>query len=267
MPTVTSRDGTIIGYDRKGAGPAIILVAGATQYRDVDTTVTPALAELLSARFTVINYDRRGRGESGDTAPYAVAREIEDIASLIDLAGGRAGLFGMSSGAVLALEAGVALAGKVSGVVMYEPPIDPEQSSATAWREHAEMVALAEQGDGDGMMVAFMSGVGMPPEAVEGFRQSPAWPAYAAIGLTIEHDYRVMAEATDGDRHPARWRDATIPVLILDGSESYPFMRHGADWVAAGLPNATRRTLAGQSHEYDYKVVGPVLAEFFGGLT
>ena len=80
------------------------------------------------------------------------------------------------------------------------------------------MVALSERGDAEGMMAAFLAGVGMPPEAIEGFRQSPAWPAYAAVGLTIEHDYRVMAEATDGDRHPARWRDATIPVLSLAGS-------------------------------------------------
>lgn len=262
MPTITSKDGTVIGYDSRGSGPAIVLVAGATQYRAVDNT-TPAMIDLLADRFTVLNFDRRGRGESGDTGPYAVAREVDDIAALIDVAGGRAGLFGMSSGAVLALEAAAALPEKVTGVVMYEPPIDPEQSSETSWREHAEMAALAETGDAAGMMVKFMTGVGMPPEAVEGFRQSPAWPPYEAVGLTLEHDYRILAEATDGNRAPERWQRAKMPVLVVDGDASFPFMKAGADWVAAALPNATRRTLAGQSHEFDPKVLGPVLAEFF----
>lgn len=262
MPTITSKDGTVIGYDSRGSGPAIVLVAGATQYRAVDNT-TPAMIDLLADRFTVLNFDRRGRGESGDTGPYAVAREVDDIAALIDVAGGRAGLFGMSSGAVLALEAAAALPEKVTGVVMYEPPIDPEQSSETSWREHAEMAALAETGDAAGMMVKFITGVGMPPEAVEGFRQSPAWPPYEAVGLTLEHDYRILAEATDGNRAPERWQRAKMPVLVVDGDASFPFMKAGADWVAAALPNATRRTLAGQSHEFDPKVLGPVLAQFF----
>jgi len=263
MPTVTSRDGTTIGYDRKGSGPAIICVAGATQYRVVDQT-TPVMADDLANRFTVINYDRRGRGESSDVAPYAVAREIEDIEALIDLVGGKAGLYGMSSGAVLALEAGVALPDKVTGVLMYEPPIDPEQSSASAWEQHAEMVALFEKGDAAGMMATFMAGVGMPPEAVEGFKQSPAWPAFAAVGLTLEHDYRLMAEATDSDRTPARWQTIEAPVLVVNGDASYPFIDAGAAWVAAGVRGARRKVLAGQSHEFDPKVLGPVIAEFFG---
>lgn len=262
MATVTSRDGTIIGYDRKGKGPAIIFVAGATQYRAVDRT-TPGMADDLADRFTIVNYDRRGRGESTDTAPYAVQREIEDIEALIDMVGGKAGLYGMSSGAVLALEAAVKLPGKVTGVLMYEPPIDPEQSSASAWQQHAEMVALSEKGDADGMMVKFMSGVGMPPDALEGFRRSPAWPAFASVGLTLEHDYRVMAEATDGDHPPARWQDIDVPVLVVNGDASYPFIEPGAAWVAAAVPGARRQVLPGQSHEFDPKVLGPVIAGFF----
>lgn len=263
MPTVTSRDGTVIGYDRKGSGPAIIFVAGATQYRAVDR-ITPVMADDLSDRFTIINYDRRGRGESTDNAPYAVAREIEDIAALIDMAGGRAGLYGMSSGAVLALEAAAALPDRVTGLLMYEPPVDPAQSSATAWQEHAEMAALAATGRAGDMMAKFLSGVGMPPEAVEDFRQSPAWAAYEAVGLTLEHDYRVMAEANDRDAAPTRWQAVRAPVLVVDGDASYPFMRFGADWIAASVPGAIRRTLPGQSHEFDPKVLGPVLAGFFG---
>jgi pimeloyl-ACP methyl ester carboxylesterase len=263
MPAVISRDGTTIAYDRKGQGPVIIFVAGATQYRAVDTT-TPVMIDALSDRFTIVNYDRRGRGGSTDTGPYAVAREIEDIAALIDMAGGQAGLYGMSSGAILALEAGAALPGKVTGVLLYEPPIDPEQSSDNAWQQHAEMAALAAKGQGDAMMASFMAGVGMPPEAVEAFRQSPAWAGYAAVGLTLEHDYRIMAEAVDGDRPPARWHDIAVPVLVVNGDASFPFIEAGAAWVAEAVPNARRRVLPGQSHEFDPAILGPVLAEFFG---
>lgn len=262
MLTVTSRDGSIIGYDRKGSGPVIILVAGATQYRAVDTT-TPVMIDDLADRFIVINYDRRGRGASTDVAPYAVLREIEDIEALIDANGGRAGLYGMSSGAVLALEAGVALGNKITGVLLYEPPVDPAQKSADAWQRHAKMVDLAARGDADAMMVDFMSGVGMPPEAVQGFRNSPAWAGYAAVGLTLEHDYRIMAEATDGDRPPQRWHKIAAPVLVVNGDASFPFIEPGAAWVAAAVPGATRQVLAGQSHEFDPKVLGPVIAQFF----
>jgi pimeloyl-ACP methyl ester carboxylesterase len=103
----------------------------------------------------------------------------------------------------------------------------------------------------------------MPPEAVADFRQSPAWPAFAAVGLTIEHDYRVLADARASDRPPERWQGLETPVLILDGDASFPFMRAGADWVASGIPNVTRMTLAGQSHDFDPKVVGPEVARFF----
>ena len=262
MPTVTSSDGTTIGYDRKGHGPAIIFVAGATQYRAVDQ-ITPVMADDLSDRFTIITYDRRGRGESTDIAPYAVQREIDDIAALIAAVGGKAGLYGMSSGAVLALEATAALPDSVTGLLMYEPPIDPAQTPATTWQEHAEMAALAAAGRPGDMMAKFLGGVGMPQEAVDGFRQSPAWAAYEAVALTLEHDYRVMAEASDTTA-PARWQRVRAPVLVVDGDASYPFMRFGADWVATSVPGATRRTLPGQSHEFDHKVLGPVLAAFFG---
>lgn len=262
MPIVTSKDGTTIGYDRKGTGPAIIFVAGATQYRAVDQ-ITPTMADDLADRFTIINFDRRGRGESGDTAPYAVAREIEDIEALIDAVGGTAGLYGMSSGAVLALEAGVALPGRVTGVLLYEPPVNPAQSSASYWKQHAEMAALSAEGKAEAMMAGFMLGVGMPPEALEGFRQSPVWPAFAAVGLTIAHDYRVMAEATDGDKPPARWQAIKVPVLVVNGDASFPFIEPGAAWVAAAVPGARRQVLAGQSHEFDPKVLGPVLTAFF----
>ena len=262
MPTLTSKDGTTIGYDAKGIGPVIILVAGATQYRAIDQT-TPKVIDILAAQFTVVNFDRRGRGESTDTLPYAVAREIEDIEALIDAFGGRAGLYGMSSGAVLALEAAVALPGKVTSVFLYEPPVNVDQPSGDLWKQHGEVAAMAEKGDADGMMSHFL-GAFMSPEELEGFKQSPAWPAFAAVGGTIEHDYRVMAEARENDQHPGRWQKIAVPVLVVNGDASFDFIDAGAAWVAAGVPGAMRRILQGQGHDVSVDAIAPVMAEFFG---
>lgn len=263
MPHVTSKDGTRIGYDMAGSGPAVILVAGATQYRAIDRNITPALQRLLARQFTVINFDRRGRGESGDTLPYEGAREVEDIAALIEMAGGEAYVFGMSSGAVLALEAAAAMPRQVKAVALYEPPIDPSRTSQSYRDEHEKMARLAAEGRGSDMLSDFLSGVGMGPETLAGFKASPAWPAFAAVGLTLEHDYRLLADARSSDRPPERWQNAIMPVLILDGDQSFSFMGPGADWVAGGLHNAQRVTLAGQGHEYDPEKLAPLLTVFF----
>src|SRR5690606_10919121 len=229
MPHVTSKDGTRIGYHTAGEGPLLITVAGATQYRGIDPEGTPGLALVLSYNYTVLIYDRRGRGESGDTWPYEVAREIEDIEALIDANGGSAYLFGMSSGAVLALEATAALGSKVKGLVMYEPPIDPERSSESYQSDPRDMAALAAENRGEDMIVNFLADI-MPPELFDGFRKSPSWPTFAGVGLTIEHDYRVLADARATDDPPTRWKSIAVPVLILDGDASFTFMRPGADW-------------------------------------
>lgn len=239
MASTTSKDGTHIGYEIHGSGPLLICVAGATQYRAVDPDETPALARLLAGDFTVLIYDRRGRGESGDTAPYAVEREIEDIAALIAANGGTARLFGMSSGGVLALEA------------------------AAYQRDHAEMAALGAQGKAEEMMVSFLGAI-MPEEALTDFRNSPAWPAFASVGRSLEYDYRVLAGAREQDTPPPRWRRIDAPVLVIDGAESFPFMKQGADWIASGLPHAERRTLAGLDHSYDPQILAPLITRFFG---
>lgn len=262
MPQVISRDGTHIGYERQGSGPLVILVGGATQYRAVDMR-TPNMVNALASDFTVVTFDRRGRGESGDTWPYAVEREVEDIAALMDAMGGEAYLFGMSSGAVLALEAAVTLPRAVKALALYEPPIDPARSAASYQQDHAEMAGLAAQGKGREMMGNFLGSVGMSPEALAGFQQSPSWPAFEAVGLTIEHDYRILADARKDDAPPERWQNAIMPVLVIDGDKSFPFMAAGADWVASGLHNAQRLTLAGQSHDVDPLVLAPLLNVFF----
>ncbi len=261
MHKVISKDGTRIAYDLYGSGPLLICVAGATQHRAVDQEGTPALARLLSPHFTVLIHDRRGRGESTDTRPASPQAEVDDIAALIAAHGGEARLFGMSSGAVLAVEAAAALGEKIRGLVLYEPPIDPARSAQDYQDDHADMAALAQEGKAEDMMLAFLGAV-MPPDALEQFRRSPVWPAYAAIGLTLEYDYRILAAARQGDSPPARWSQIAAPVLVLDGDRSFPFMRAGADWVASGLPAAERRTLPGQDHGYDPAIMAPVIAEF-----
>lgn len=261
MPHVTSADGTTIGYETSGSGPLVIFVAGATQYRAVDNE-TPRTAKLLSDRFTVVLYDRRGRGESGNTEPYAVMREIEDIEALIDTLGGTAMLYGMSSGAVLTIDAAAALPRKVSRLICYEPPINAAQSKDQAFAELAEMEAFKAKGDGAGAMETFMASVGTPPDQLEGFKASPAWPPFAAVGTTIAHDYRVMAEATKGDMK-TRWRGVTQPALIVNGDASFGFMAAGADTAAAALPNAKRKTLPGQGHGPAPEIIAPVIADFF----
>ena len=262
MPTVTSRDGTIIDFDRKGAGPVLVLVAGALQHRAMDEN-TPQMADDLAQSFTVINYDRRGRGSSSDTAPYATQREIEDIEALINAHGGTAGVFGMSSGAVLALEATAALPHKISAALLYEPPIDPTDSPAEYQKRHADMAALAKTGDRDAMLTSFIAYTGMPAEALAEFKQSPVWRTFLSVAPTLEYDYRVLADARDSDGAPARWGKIAVPVMVVNGDASFPFMEAAADWVAAAVPGAQRRVMAGQSHEYDPKALGPVLRDFF----
>ena len=189
MPTVTSKDGTSIAYNTTGSGPALIIVTGATAFRGFDPNLQ-RLADLLAAQYTVINYDRRGRGESGDEGPYdpstAPQREIEDIAALIQSAGGRASLLGFSSGSVLALEA-TAAGLPVDKLVMYEPPfVLPGADFAPPAKDYVETLTRFGAGDDkDAAPAYFMQSLGMPPEAIEGSKHSPIWPLMQSIGPTI----------------------------------------------------------------------------------
>ena len=247
--TVTSKDGTTIAYSKVGNGPALVIVCGATQFRAFDSSLA-VLAELLASDHTVITYDRRGRGESGNTLPFSPAREIEDIAALIAAGRRRASLLGYSSGAVVALEAAVAGL-PVHKVIMYEPPFAlPESGAAPPPGDYVEVLnRMAAAGDKDGPPSYFLQSIGMPPEAVAGMRQSPMWPMMQSVGPTIAYDGQFMFDAYYTEsRFPDRWQKATMPVLVLDGDKSFPFMASAADAVAEELPNARRQTLAGQDH-------------------
>jgi pimeloyl-ACP methyl ester carboxylesterase len=263
MPTVTSKDGTTIAYSTLGQGPAVILVDGATGFRW--TSAPSELAQLLATNhFTVYSYDRRGRGESSDTSPYAVAREIEDIEALIDSAGGTSALYGISSGGALALEATLGLPDKVTKLAIYEVPYNDSVDAIQAWHDYRTQLATFLAAGQRGEAVAlFMKLVGVPDEMLAGMRDSPMWSILEAVAPTLAYD----AASLGPDRRVpvARAQAVSVPTLIVDGGASYemmPFMRASAETLSAAIPQARRETLEGQRHDVDAKVLAPVLAAF-----
>jgi len=269
MQKVISKDGTPIVFDRSGQGPAIILVGGATATRLAEASLAAALAP----HFTVFAYDRRGRGDSGDTAPYAVEREVEDIDVLINEAGGLAFVFGHSSGAVLALEAARLLLSKIKKLALYEPPFIIDDSRPPAPKDYAlHLKELVSSGHRDKAVEYFMTEVGSPPEMVAQMRQSPMWPGLEALAHTLAYDVTIVGDTQRGDPLPLRkWAGVTVPTLVMDGTvflgseERHVFMRHGAQELANILPHAQRRILEGQDHGPADDVLVPVLVEFFKG--
>lgn len=259
--TVTSKDGTTIAYDRVGHGPAVILVAGAMCSRNFWSG--PELAQLLAPTFTVYNYDRRGRDDSGDTQPYAVEREVEDIEALIDAAGGEACLDGHSSGASLALEATARLGNKVKRLAMYEAPYNDDPAAQGAFRGYrkdlAEALAAGRRGDA---VALFMRLVGTPDDQIEGMRQSPAWPVFEAIAPTLAYDAACMGESAAVPVDLAA--RVTVSTLVMSGGASPLFMHETAQTLGNTIPHAQVRSLEGQTHAVASDVLAPVLVEFFG---
>jgi pimeloyl-ACP methyl ester carboxylesterase len=259
--TVTSQDGTRIAYDTIGQGPAVILVAGALCSRSFWSG--PELAKLLAPRFTVYNYDRRGRGDSGDTKPYAVKREVEDIESLIDEAGGAAYLYGHSSGAALALEAAIRLGNKVKKLAMYEAPYNDDAEAGRAWKEYLKQLTEALAADRRGDAVAlFMKYVGMPADQIEAMRQAPTWPLLESIAPTLAYDHAAIL-GEDASVPTDRAASVDVPTLVMNGGASYAFMYDTAQALSKAIPNAKLRTIEGQTHAVDVDVLAPVLVEFF----
>lgn len=253
-----SRDGTAIAYERIGAGSPVVLVGGAMTTGD---GLLP-LAAQLSHRFGAVPYDRRGRGASGDTAPFAVAREVEDIAALIDAVGGSAALYGHSSGAALAVHA-AASGLPVTGVALYEPPFALDGSGAKERAEYTERLKelLAEDRRGDAVAL-FMALTGAPLEMIEGARHSPMWPGMEAIAPTLVYDDAALG---DGLVPVERLASLSVPVLGIAGGASPEWMRQAARNAADAAPDGTYRVLDGQTHMVDPAVLAPVLTEFFSG--
>ena len=261
MNKVISKDGTEIAYETGGKGPAIILVDGALCYRSFGPM--RELAKLLSPHFTVYTYDRRGRGESSNSKPYAVEREVEDINALIEAAGGSAFVYGISSGGCLALEAAARLGDKIKKLAIYEAPYNSDNTTRKEWKEYRKNLgdALAENRRGDAVGL-FMKLVGTPTEMVQGMRNSPVWPMFEAVAPTLAYD----AAAMGNDRSVPVKRAAEVvsPTLVMNGTV-IPFMLDTATMLTKNIPHAQHRTLEGQPHDVDLKVLAPILVEFFSG--
>jgi pimeloyl-ACP methyl ester carboxylesterase len=253
MNHVTSKDGTSIGYDRQGRGPAVILVGGGLD----DGSENAPLAVELARHFTVYNYARRGRGDSGDTQPYAVEREIEDIEALIAEAGGSAHVYGVSSGGMFALEAAAAgLA--IDKIGVYDVPYDTADNAPQRYRQYREQLgsALAEGRRGDAVEL-FMRLAGASEENIAGAKASPYWSGLEVLAHTLAYD-----AACYGKPPTARLARITQPTLVATGGGD-DFFGPAADAVAASIPRAERRVFQGQGHVADPKAVAPVLVQFF----
>ena len=259
MIKTTSADVTAIAADRIGSGPALVLVAHALATR----AAFGPLAELLAPHFTVYAYDRRGRGDSGDTPPYAADREVEDLAAVIGAAGGSANVFGHSSGAVLALDAAARNVG-VTKLAVYEPPfiVDGDPMPADFADQLAALVAADRSGDA--LALWMRSTVGMSEEAIAQARTEPWWPALEAVAHTTPYDAAITVPYLTGRPLPTqRWSKVTMPTLVLDGEVSPSFMREGTKALAGILPNATSTTFPGQGHGAPPEMIAPILTAFF----
>ena len=252
---VTSRDGTVIAYERTGTGPPLILVDAAGHYRDFSSF--RGLIGLLAADFTVYHYDRRGRGASTDTAPFAVEREVDDLAALIDGAGGAACLYAFSSGGLVALHA-AASGLAIPKMTLLEPPIAPDEDLAAQRAFTADLAGLVAAGRTDDAVEHFLTSIGVPDDIVAGMRATPSWAAMAAVAHTLVYD-SLVSEATSFELLAS----VTVPTLVLDSAGSTGDLATMAATVAAALPNASHRSLAGEWHGVSDEVLAPVLIEFF----
>jgi surfactin synthase thioesterase subunit len=261
MDTVKSADGTTIAYDRIGDGRPVIIVDGALCRRDFGPS--RPLASALSENFAVYIYDRRGRGDSADTPPYSVEREVEDIEALVREAGGSACLYGASSGAALALEAASRLR-SVERVAAYEPPFIVDDTRAPATDAIARIEDHVAAGRRPAAVAAFMRMVGTPAPAIVFMRLLPVWRKLTAVAHTLPYDLAIIGTHQQGKPLPGGlWAAVTVPALVMDGGKSPAWMRHGVQAVAQTVPGARYRTIDGQTHMVQAGAVAPILTDFF----
>jgi pimeloyl-ACP methyl ester carboxylesterase len=261
LHTISSPDGTKIAYDQQGEGPPLILVDGALT---VHSAGSGELAKLLAPHFTVIGFDRRGRGESGDTLPYAIDREIDDIEALIDHTGAGTGfLYGHSSGGPLAMRAAIRLGGKVAKLAMYEAPYNTDPGAQESWRQYlVELDQALAEGRGDDAVALFMRFIGTPAETVDGMRRAAFWPRLESVAPTLAYDHAaILGESWSVPTDLAA--RVAVPTLVMAGTASLPFMPDAARTLAQAIPNAELQTLEGQTHEVSPNALAPVLVNFF----
>lgn len=257
MKTIQSQDGTTLAYDVYGSGPVLIYITGASCFRSFMPIVHDAKA--FAKEFTVYNYDRRGRGDSTDTQPYAIEREVEDIAALIDAAGGRASLYGHSSGAVLALEAALRLSDRIDNVVMYDPSYVHDEAEKSQYNILSQQIhILLQAGKNAQAMTTFLKGIGMPKAWVYLMRIMPGWKTMAALAPTLAYDIALTRDLPPVDRAS----QITVPVQVIVGEKSPAGIHDVARQLTKAIPGATFIQLAGQDHMASAKALLPVLASF-----
>jgi pimeloyl-ACP methyl ester carboxylesterase len=253
--TVTSKDGTSIAYEQAGTGPALILVDAAGHYRKLSSF--DGLIGLLAADFTVYHYDRRGRGDSTDTQPYAVEREVDDLAALIDEAGGSAFLYGFSSGGLVALHA-AASGLTIPKLALLEPPIETNEDRSAQAAFTAELAELVAARRRTAAVECFLTSIGVPDEITAEMRENQSWSAMEAVAHTLVYDCTV-SEATSLQLLAS----VSVPTLVLDSEGSGDDLTGMAATIAKAIPNSSHRSLAGGWHGVPDDVLAPVLTEFF----
>lgn len=265
MPQVASADGTIIGYDwLSDDGPVLVLVGGGLD----DGTENVPLGKHLADTFAVVNYRRRGRGDSGDTQPYAVQREVEDLAAVIDATGGRAHLFAASTGGALALE-GAAAGLPIDRIAVHEVPYLLGEDMLASWRAYtADLDAALDADDRDEALRLFMRLAGSADEGIAGAEASEFWPPLRCLAPTLRYDAACLG---DGAPPAARLALVAQPVLLTTGASidanmaglPTDFFGAAADATASLLPNARRTTIELPGHVADPAVLGPILTAFY----
>ncbi|MFD3746311.1 alpha/beta fold hydrolase [Nocardia sp. NPDC058633] len=256
MRMATSKDGTELAYDVSGQGPALVYITGATCFR----RFRPVLADVgvFATKFTVYNYDRRGRGDSADVLPYAIEREVDDIEAVVDAAGGRAILYGHSSGAALALEAAVRMPDKIDRVVIYDAPYVHDEAERAAYAELAQKVyALLDEGRNARALKAFLSGIGMPRAFVALLPLFPGWKTMKALAPTLRYDIGITETLPPVER----FASIQVPVNVVVGGKNPAGMQQVARELASAIPRAAHRVLAGQDHMVSAAALLPILTD------
>lgn len=254
MRIATSKDGTELAYDVCGDGPALVYITGATCFRRFRPIVGDI--RVFATRFTVYNYDRRGRGDSGDVQPYAIEREVDDIAAIIDAAGGRAILYGHSSGAALALEAAARMPDKIDRVVIYDAAYVHDEVERAAYAELAATVrTLLAEAKNARALKTFLRGIGMPSAFVALLPLFPGWTTMKALAPTLMYDIAI----TEARPPVERFERIQVPVNVVVGEKNPPGMHQVARELAAAIPHASYWVLSGQDHMVSAKTLLPVL--------
>ncbi|MFD0590974.1 alpha/beta fold hydrolase [Paenibacillus sp. GCM10027627] len=257
MKTTKSKDGTPLVYDVYGSGPALIYITGATCFRSSEFVLHDA--QVFAQQFTVYNYDRRGRGDSGNTLPYAVERELEDIESMIDAAGGTAVLYGHSSGAILALEAAKRFGDKVNKLVLYDPAYANNEADLHEFQELGQRVCAAlENGQNEDAITLFLEGIGLPDEAISYMQSSPEWKTMVALAPTLAYDIELASHTPPIELA----REVNTLTLVIVGEESPASLHDVANQLSQAMPNASHAVLSGEDHMPSPDKLLPVLTEF-----